>query len=324
MMSFRSSSSSPLLLLVFLLLVIIGAVAVAHARDSRPIIGILTQPTRKEPNALGASYLAASYVKWVESSGARVVPVRYELGAEYLSRTFRSVNGLLFPGGGTDLDHSHPFMQAATLLYNLVLKENQAGRVFPLWGTCQGFQMIAILGSQQQDFKLDPTDAMNISLPLDLLKAASFSRMFRGMTRTMLHEIGNEPLTMNNHHWGVFNSTWRAQHALTTQFTPLSTNLDRLGKMFISSFEHQQYPIFASQFHPEKNPFEWTPIEDINHSRNGVSMSQFFAGVLVHYARMNNHTYSDHKTELQALIYSQPPPIYTEPLNDFTQTYYWQ
>jgi gamma-glutamyl hydrolase len=45
--------------------------------NDRPIIGILSQPGDPAPD--GASYIAASYVKWVESAGARVVPIEYDL-----------------------------------------------------------------------------------------------------------------------------------------------------------------------------------------------------------------------------------------------------
>lgn len=43
----------------------------------RPIIGILDQPTDEPLNNYGKTYLVASYIKWVESAGGRVVPVPY-------------------------------------------------------------------------------------------------------------------------------------------------------------------------------------------------------------------------------------------------------
>ena len=40
--------------------------------NSRPVIGILTQPDLN-----GQEYIAASYVKYAEAAGARVIPLRY-------------------------------------------------------------------------------------------------------------------------------------------------------------------------------------------------------------------------------------------------------
>ncbi len=46
-------------------------------------IGILTQPALsnwKKPNR--TTYLAASYVKYIEATGAQVVPIRYKISKE--------------------------------------------------------------------------------------------------------------------------------------------------------------------------------------------------------------------------------------------------
>lgn len=43
---------------------------------TRPMIGIITEPSPDELSEYGSEFLVASYVKYVESGGARVVPVR--------------------------------------------------------------------------------------------------------------------------------------------------------------------------------------------------------------------------------------------------------
>lgn len=52
--------------------------------NERPIIGLLTQPG--EPAPVGQSYVAASYVKWLESAGARVVPILYDMTEQEVRR----------------------------------------------------------------------------------------------------------------------------------------------------------------------------------------------------------------------------------------------
>lgn len=56
--------------------------------NSRPIIGILTQEAncemKKSQELLGRdSYVAASYVKAIESAGARVVPIFLNQSEQY-------------------------------------------------------------------------------------------------------------------------------------------------------------------------------------------------------------------------------------------------
>lgn len=70
--------------------------------NTRPIIGILDQPASDDLKPYGSRVLVASYVKWLESSGARVVPVRYDASKVELKSIFNSINGLLLPGGGIE------------------------------------------------------------------------------------------------------------------------------------------------------------------------------------------------------------------------------
>ena len=77
----------------------------------RPIIGILSQDLSSEDrasidNSNYTSYIAASYVKFVESGGARVVPILINQPDDYYQMIFSSTNGLLIPGGAQDFDDS--------------------------------------------------------------------------------------------------------------------------------------------------------------------------------------------------------------------------
>lgn len=85
-------------------------------------------------NGSPPSYIAASYVKYLESAGARVVPVLWDADETQLRATFAGLSGLLFPGGGQDLGHyDSPFLVKARFLYNLVIAANARGDYFPLW-----------------------------------------------------------------------------------------------------------------------------------------------------------------------------------------------
>ncbi|XP_014795092.1 PREDICTED: gamma-glutamyl hydrolase-like [Calidris pugnax] len=82
-----------------LLLLLRGAVAASlrsgsAERNDRPIIGVLSQEWRFEKfYKFGSSYIAASYVKFLESAGARVVPIRLNLTDEVYDKIFHSING---------------------------------------------------------------------------------------------------------------------------------------------------------------------------------------------------------------------------------------
>ena len=69
------------------------------------MIGILSQTfdfkTDKDPRFKNHnSYIAASYVRFLESAGARVVPILYDESRKSIKEKVSKLNGLLFPGGG--------------------------------------------------------------------------------------------------------------------------------------------------------------------------------------------------------------------------------
>ena len=69
-----------------------------------PVIGILTQTL--EPGMEGEiqahSYIMAAYVRYIESFGARVVPILTNESNDETLIKLKGLNGVLFPGGGGD------------------------------------------------------------------------------------------------------------------------------------------------------------------------------------------------------------------------------
>jgi gamma-glutamyl hydrolase len=98
--------------------------------NNRPIIGIYTQPSKTRA---GYAYLVASYVKYMEMSGARVVPIHFDSTKEELESVFNSVNGILFTGGGQVLKQGTKFFDNAKILWDLAIESNNKGVKFPLW-----------------------------------------------------------------------------------------------------------------------------------------------------------------------------------------------
>ena len=69
---------------------------------------------------VGQTYIAASYVKYLEMAGARVVPIHYKSSSDQLAALFKKINGILFPGGGMDLrDFESQYMQTVLTLWKL-------------------------------------------------------------------------------------------------------------------------------------------------------------------------------------------------------------
>ncbi|XP_034088675.1 gamma-glutamyl hydrolase-like, partial [Gymnodraco acuticeps] len=140
--------------------------------------------------AHGFSYIAASYVKFLEGAGARVVPVRINRTEEEYAHIFNAINGLLLPGGDVNIQTSQ-YSRAAKIFYDLALKANDAGDYFPIWGTCQGFQQLSVLTANKN--LLTITDTKAVALPLTLtpgsLSFHSFSRSVLFLFTLLLQQL---------------------------------------------------------------------------------------------------------------------------------------
>eukprot|EP01092_Planopodium_desertum_P000115 TRINITY_DN101793_c0_g1_i1.p1 TRINITY_DN101793_c0_g1~~TRINITY_DN101793_c0_g1_i1.p1 ORF type:complete len:188 (-),score=10.64 TRINITY_DN101793_c0_g1_i1:37-600(-) len=183
-----------------------------------------------------------------------------------------------------------------------------------------GFELEAVVTSNDPDI-LSPFDSDDLTLALDFQSGLNSSRWFQNIPSNILNILKTQNVTMNNHVYGVAIDTYKTNARLNSFYRLISTNLDRAGKEFVSTWESYKYPIYGMQWHPEKNQFEWDPLEVIDHSADAILTMQYFSNFLASQARLNNHKFPSTAAETAALIYNWSP-VYTEALtDDFEQCY---
>lgn len=285
--------------------------------NDRPLIGILTQACHRCP---GKSYIAGAYTKWIEAAGGRAVPLRYYVSDNELRRLFDTVNGIIFPGGLTDLHLSDPYTVAARKLYGWAKESADSGVPFPIWGTCLGHQLLLILesGAHFEDL-LTPTDA--VSHPSSIIHApgARASRLMGPLfeDRPALAAALADPaaaIVMENHEFGLpaaamdpANSTWPQ---LPAAFSLLATARDRKGLEYVATIEHKRYPFYGTQWHPEKPPYEFSD-RTIPKSHAAISVSHYLGDRFMDAARGVPHKPVSEEQELNDLVYVQSKLVFT-------------
>ncbi|BDA45120.1 Gamma-glutamyl hydrolase [Coccomyxa sp. Obi] len=273
----------------------------AHLND-RPLIGVLSQPGDPAPE--NQSYIAASYVKFIESGGARAVPILYDAPRSEVERIFKAVNGVLIPGGGQNLSPHHPFFDTTSLLLNLTLAANDAGDFFPLHGTCLGFEALAVIVSGDGKV-LSDFDSYNYPSPLVLTEnGRNGSIFFKAYPGYIQQELEEQALAFENHGKGLAVSAYNGNQQLKDFFVVTSLSSDRKGAEYISTMEARKYPVTATQWHPEKNSFEWARKLQIPHSAEAVAVTHVAAKYLVTQARKSSHTPASLQEEEDMLIYN--------------------
>ncbi|XP_076828576.1 gamma-glutamyl hydrolase [Brachyhypopomus gauderio] len=284
--------------------------------NNSPVIGILAQEWYT-PTPGKNAYIAASYVKYLESAGARVVPVMIHRSEEYYTQIFKSINGILFPGGRASIVSSG-YAKAAEIFYSLALEANSKGDYFPVWGTCLGFEMLSKLTSGE--LLRSHTDTSGLALPLNFTKEVKNSRMFKDFPEDLMTSLAKEPLTENSHNWSLTTESFSGNEKLRAFYRILSTNMD--GQIeFVSTVEAYDLPVYGTQWHPEKNAFEWTH-SYIPHSAFAIKTTFYMSHFFVSEARKSLHRFSSKEEEQKALIYNYVPE-YTGMMTSFEQMYFF-
>lgn len=304
-------------------LLLLPFLATADDNDS-PIIGVLTVPLAVggcvtaeaviEDSAASTSCFHSVYVKWLESAGARVVPLRYDLPDAELLRLTGSVNGILFTGGDTPIIHTHSqYMHAAGVLLNQTIAAEDHFPLWGLWGTCMGIQTLSILIAGTSEVLesgiftgVDPQ-----MMPLNMTPAAKTSRLLGTATTpaSIIEILGQENVTTNLHHDGLDPATFEStgNDKLHGFFDVLSTNVDTTGHPFVSTMEAKSVPVYAVQWHPERPQFDWTYGRRINHGAHAVEAMSWVSRFFVGEARKNERSFASKQEEEQALIYNYAP-----------------
>lgn len=109
---------------------------------------------------------------------------------------------------------------------------------------------------------------------------------------------------MQNHAHGLDFEAFRANPVLATMFDVLTLSRDRDDRVYVSTFEARDYPISATQWHPEKNAFEWTPTKHIPHDPDAIEVTQEVGNYVVGAARHNQHAPRSREEEEDLLIYN--------------------
>lgn len=285
--------------------------------NQRPIIGVVAQEFF-QPTPERQTYIAASYVKFLEAAGARVAPILINKTDDEYKALFDSINGVLFPGGKATIFSTSGYGGVTKLLFQLAREANDRGDYFPVWGTCLGFQQMAHLIANKG--VLTNTGAVGVALPLDFTQEATDSRMFKGFPADLLQALATEPLTTNIHNFSLTMKTYEELESLNTFYRVLTTNTYN-GTTFISTMEAYEYPFYGVQWHPEKNQFEWSK-PYVPHSPSAVRATYHCADFFVNEARKNLHSFRDPEEERKALIYNWTPTR-TDEWTNWEQTYFF-
>ena len=277
--------------------------------NQAPVIGILTQEIEEDPEwTKNTTYIPSAYVKFIESAGGRVIPIHYTHSFEHVEEIMQHINGILFTGGDLNLTNPktgefHPFTKLANFIFHKAIEMNDNGIVFPLWGTCQGHQLMMLLGSQNSKI-IQPTPRWffpdNLKFNTTNLK---ISKLFKHFPASMIEKLETLPLTYNIHNYGIHLADFYKEKELSNLFRVITTNIDDKGVEYLSITEAKNYPFYTVQFHPERNLYDFQK-ENTPHSIEAGQFANLLAQRFIEDAKKNMNAFSSHNETVSKLIQS--------------------
>ncbi|KHG06555.1 Gamma-glutamyl hydrolase -like protein [Gossypium arboreum] len=286
----------------------------------RPVIGILSHPgdgaSGRLNNDTNASYIAASYVKFVEAAGARIIPLIYNEPEEILFQKLELVNGVLFTGGWSKYGL---YYDIAKKIFKKVIEKNDRGDHFPLYAICLGFELLTMIISEDKNI-LEPFSASNQASSLQFVENVNIEgTVFQRFPPNLLQKLGTDCLVMQNHRYGISPEKLQNTPNLSRFFKILTTSTDKNNKVYVSTAQAHGYPVTAFQWHPEKNAFEWG-LPMIPHSDDAIEVTQHVANFLIREARRSLNRPAAQKV-LDNLIYNYSPTFCGKAGRGFDEVY---
>jgi len=301
----------------YTILVLALALVICSAQTDKPVIGVMTIPSTTPGYPSGNySMIPASYIKHIESAGARVVPIPYDASTENITFLLQQVNGVLFIGGAPNLTDTDPsgktiptnLTVTATYIFNHILEANVKGEHVPITGTCLGMEALAIAISNDLDILWSNFSNINVPAPIELQPDSVTSALWNSIPDYLKDYVEENPALYFNHNEGVSPSVFLANERLnklmkiTSKGKPASG-----GPEFVASAEGREYPIFINQYHPEKPAFEWKDNINAPHTSESVEVAQYMINHFVDEARKNTRKFTSDSVLDDSLIYNWNP-----------------
>ena len=189
------------------------------------------------------------------------------------------------------------------LFLNLSIEEYNNGGYFPIWGTCLGYELLMQLVAV--DYILsEKCNCKTYSTSLQFSDKAKFSRLFSRHTTEQFYALATTPITYNNHNLYVTEANFINNKRLRSFFNILATSKSIDEKMtFISAAEGKKYPVYAVQFHPEKNAYMFSPEGKIDHGKTSIEIMQEMSTFFVEECRKNKHSFDNVADEGKHSVY---------------------
>ena len=239
-----------------------------------------------------SSQISSNYIKFVSQPNTDFYPILLTDDISSIIRQLHQLDGILLPGGSPNFqfleknfknkNRIHVKMNLAKRYFkktDQIIQTakyiNEHVRSFMVFGICLGFEMI-ILNESRFSTYLEHVDNQNKNEKLHLINQTSYFGEF------LKHEVNayQTKFTSGSQFYynskGVSTKAFKKSKSLVKNYKILADYKANEGRTYVSIIEHNTFPFFGVQFHPEKNMFDHSEYFLADHSRESVQLGQIF------------------------------------------------
>ena len=247
----------------------------------QPVVGILGNATFQPDHPITMNYIYSSYVKWLEQSGIRWIPLLIRDTDDETNAKLERLDGVLLTGGsdsfGTKAKPS-PYLKKIKQIMDFAVQKNDSGASFSVFGTCNGFEsMLTVLSDHSMEVSSTPDS--NITRSVDLTETAYNSYLTLSFTKKDLEGLKDKEVFFYHHDNGFPMKRVLENEYVKNNIDVLGSTTNSSGLEYLAIYQHKRYPFLSTQFHTEKVQFIYKDEYKINKSDYAIQMNMRFSRV---------------------------------------------
>ena len=245
-------------------------------------------------------FIESSHIKYLESAGARVIPIDFNMKEDEMNRLLGQINGLYIPGDSESLvtDGNWGFTKAVRRILRWAQKHNEKeSHHFPVLGV--GYGALAMLRSQMKDEAVFDRVRASGKLQQNLVHDPKHTFLFDEFTRESLEQTLDKVKFFSDLELGMTMEDMVLEHNVMSKlFMPVCTYDDpkreSQNKEIVSAVEGIVYPWFGIMYRIDRIQFgQESKLRDkTDHSREAIMHAQKIANLFIDEARLSQNEFT--------------------------------
>lgn len=233
---------------------------------------------------------------FIHLAGLDIYPIFPDSSREELRTILSKVNGVLLPGGMTNVTKPNPnsddpnprvyscYAKAAKEIIGEAKRINDAGEYFPVFGICLGYQSMIAAETEDMNIVEKRDVGLGYNATLEYMVEREDSKLLSAIPKWLTDYVANVKSTHNYHEYMVDNNKFHSNSRLTETYKVLSLSKSEDESIsFISMIEGNEYPFYGFQFHPEFAIRSYYPETLVNYPNRNIAAA--FAQSIMEFIR---------------------------------------